>query len=174
MGALAHAIFPGSGSAGLVWQPAAAELPGSIVLPLPEERSVPAIAVALSPQVEALPRPRILIGSSLGALVALEVARRIGADALVLIAAGFGIEVHPSVLARIAADPPGLLPAMARAVLAPSSPTELADLVARDFEVRGSAALLTHMEVLAGHRPEPLPHPPPTVVLAGWRIRACL
>ena len=167
MGALAHAIFPGSGSAGLVWQPAAAELPGAVVLPLPEESSVPAIAAAVRPQVQRLPRPRILIGSSLGALVALELARRIEVDALVLIAAGFGIDVHPSVLARIAADPPGLLPAMARAVLAPSSPPELAELVARDFEARGSAALLHHMQVLADHRPEPLPHPPPTFVLAG-------
>ena len=167
MGAVAHAVLPGSGSAGLVWKRAAAELPDAIVLPLPDEPSVPAMAASLAPRVQTLPRPRVLVGSSLGALVALELARRVPVDALVLIAAGFGIDVHPSVLARIAANPPDLLADMARGVLADFAPEPLAELVARDFEARGAAVLLSHMQVLSEHRPEPLSDPPPTFVLWG-------
>lgn len=167
MGAVAHAVLPGSGSAGLVWERAVAELPDALVLPLPDEPSVPAMAASLRPRVQSLPRPRILVGSSLGALVALELARSVPVDALVLIAAGFGIDVHPSVLARIAANPPGLLTDMARGVLADSAPEPLAELVARDFEARGAEVLLSHMQVLSEHRPEPLADPPPTIVLWG-------
>jgi pimeloyl-ACP methyl ester carboxylesterase len=167
VGAVAHAVVPGSGSAGLVWGPAAAELPGAIVLPLPDEASVPAMAALLGPRVQALPRPRVVVGSSLGALVALELARSVPIDALVLIAAGFGIDVHPSVLARIAANPPDLLAEMSRGVLADSAPEALVEVVARDFEARGVAVLLNHMQVLSEHRPEPLADPPPTIVLWG-------
>ena len=167
MGAVAHAVLPGSGSAGLVWQRAAAELPDAIVLPLPDEPAVPAMAASLAPCVQTLPRPRVVVGSSLGALVALELARHVPVDALVLIAAGFGIDVHPSVLARIAANPPDLLAAMARGVLADFAPEPLAEVVARDFEARGVAVLLSHMQVLSEHRPEPLADPPPTLVLWG-------
>lgn len=167
MGAVAHAVLPGSGSAGLVWRRAAADLPGAIVLPLPDEPSVPAMAASLAPRVQTLPRPRVLVGSSLGALVALELARRVPVDALVLIAAGFGIDVHPSVLARIAANPPDLLGDMARGVLGDTGRGRLAELVARDFEARGAAVLLRHMKVLAEHHPEPPLDPPPTLVLWG-------
>jgi pimeloyl-ACP methyl ester carboxylesterase len=167
VGGVAHAVLPGSGSAGLVWARAAADLPDAIVLPLPDEPSVPAMAASLRPRVQSLPRPRTIVGSSLGALVALELARRVPVDALVLIAAGFGIDVHPSVLARIAANPPDLFAGMARGVLADPAPARLTELVARDFEARGVAVLLRHMQVLSEHRPEPLAHPPPTIVLWG-------
>jgi pimeloyl-ACP methyl ester carboxylesterase len=167
VGAVAHAVVPGSGSAGLVWERVAPELPDAIVLPLPDEPSVLAMAAALAARVQTLPRPRVVVGSSLGALVALELARRVPVDALVLIAAGFGIDVHPSVLARIAANPPDLLAAMARGVLAASAPEPLAEVVVRDFEARGAAVLLSHMRVLAEHHPEPLADPPSTLVLWG-------
>ncbi len=169
MGAVAYAILPGSGSAGLVWEPAVAELPRAIVLPLPDAPSVPAMTAALCEPVQALPRPRIMVGSSLGALVALELARSVEVDALVLIAAGFGIDVHPSVLRTIAANPPDLLADMARGVLADPASTQLAELVERDFDARGPGVLLRHMKVLAEHRPEPLPAPPRTLVLWGTR-----
>ena len=35
--------------------------------------------------------------------------------------------------------------------------------------LRGQPVLLRHMRVLAAHRPEPLPSPPPTLVLCGDR-----
>lgn len=167
MGAVAHAVLPGSGSAGLVWERAAAELSDAIVLPLPDEPSVPAMAASLQSRVQALPRPRVLVGSSLGALVALELARNVPVDALVLIAAGLGIDVHPGLLARIAANPPDLLGDMARGVLAAPGDEEVIDLIARDFEARGAAVLLSHMQVLSEHSPEPLADPPPTIVLWG-------
>ena len=109
----------------------------------------------------------MVVGSSLGALVALELARSVPVDALVLIAAGFGIDVHPSVLARIAANPPDLLADMARGVVAAPGNEQVMDLIARDFEDRGAAVLLSHMQVLSEHRPEPLVDPPPTLVLWG-------
>ncbi len=171
MGALAaataYAVLPGSGSAGLVWEPAAAALGSATVLPLPDEGDVEAMASALQPRVEALPRPRVLVGSSLGALVALELSRRVPADALVLIAAGFGVDVHPSVLDRIAANGPGLLRTMSRSVVADATGEPVTQMIERDFEARGQAVLLRHMKVLAGHHPEPLTDPPPTLVLWG-------
>ncbi len=165
----AYGVLPGSGSAGLVWARAAANLETATVLPLPEEPNVAAIAAALEHRVETLPRPRVLVGSSLGALVALELARHVPADALVLIASGFGIKVHPSVLARIAADPPGLMDEMARGVVADKANRPVIELITRDYEARGHEVLLGHMTVLAGHRPEPLADPPPTVVVWGAR-----
>jgi pimeloyl-ACP methyl ester carboxylesterase len=165
--AAAYGVLPGSGSAGLVWEHAAAELENATVLPLPDEPDVAAMAAALQPRIESLPRPRLLVGSSLGALVALELARRVSVDGLVLIAAGFGIKVHPSVLARIAGDPPGLLHEMARGVVADAHNVPAVELITRDYEARGQAVLLNHMTVLAGHRPEALAAPPPTVVVWG-------
>ena len=125
------------------------------------------MADALQQRIESVSRPRVVVGSSLGALVALELARRLPVDGLVLIAAGLGIKVHPSVLARIAADPPGLLGEMARGVVADAANAPATELITRDYAARGQAVLLSHMTVLAGHRPEPLADPPPTVVIWG-------
>jgi pimeloyl-ACP methyl ester carboxylesterase len=164
-----YGILPGSGSAGLVWEPAAAELEQAAVLPLPDEPSVAAIASALERRVRELPEPRVLVGSSLGALVALELARIVPVDALVLISSGFGIKVSRAVLDRIAADRPGLLDEMAQGVVADRNDRAVIALIAEDFAARGQAVMLHHMQVLASHRPEPLPTPPPTLVLAGMR-----
>ena len=166
-GAPAYGVLPGAGSAGLVWERAAADLDDATVLPLPDARDVAAMADELRERIESLTRPRVLVGSSLGALVALELARRIEVDGLVLIAAGFGIKVHPAVLARIAADPPGLLKEMARGVVADPDNRPVTEVITRDHEARGSAVLLNHMTVLARYRPEALSDPPPTVVVWG-------
>ena len=96
---VAYAVLPGAGSAGLVWQRAAARLGRATVLPLPDEPDVPAMAAALEDRVRRLSAGPVLVGSSLGALVAIELARRVRAAALVLIAAGFGIKVSRRVLA---------------------------------------------------------------------------
>jgi pimeloyl-ACP methyl ester carboxylesterase len=161
-----YAVLPGSGSAGLVWERAASEL-GARIFPLPDERDVAGMCETLLGDIERMPRPLVLVGSSLGALVALELADRTPVDALVLIAAGFGIDVHPSVLKRIAANPPGLLRTMSRGVVADGAAESVTELVERDFETRGQAVLLRHMTVLAGHRPQPPADPPPTLVLWG-------
>jgi pimeloyl-ACP methyl ester carboxylesterase len=127
------------------------------------------MARALECEVSRLVAPRVLVGSSLGALVALELARTVRVDALVLIAAGFGIKVDPAVLEVIAADSPGLSERMARGVVADRSDRARIALIARDFAARGQAVMLHHMQVLAAHRPEPLAAPPATLVLAGTR-----
>jgi len=165
--AAAYAVLPGAASAGLVWQRAAAELPAASVLPLPDAPDVPAMAQALESRVRGLPRPRVLVGSSLGALVALELVCRVEVDALALVAAGLRIDVHPSVLARITANPPGLLQTMARGVVADPGDEPLTELITRDFEARGQAVLLRHMNVLAGHRAQAPSELPPTLVLWG-------
>jgi len=163
----AYLVLSGSGSAGLVWHQVIAALDGAVIAPLPDLSDVRAMAAALEPRLRGLPDRRVLVGTSLGALVALELARRFPIDALVLISAGFGISVHPTVVARIAADAPDLLETMAREVLADPENEAIAEMATRDFEARGQPVLLRHMQVLAHHQPEPLAQPPPTVVLWG-------
>ena len=113
----AYAIVCGSGSSGRAWDHVATEL-RAVVLPAPDAPDVPAMALQLAPAVAALPRPRVLIGTSLGALIALELARDTPVDALILVSAGFGIDIHPTVLERIAAAGPAMLDRMARGVVA--------------------------------------------------------
>jgi pimeloyl-ACP methyl ester carboxylesterase len=161
-----YALLPGAGSAGLPWSPIAGRL-DALVLPLGEEPDVPAMAAAVLPAIGALPRPRVIVGASLGAMVSIEVARALEVDALVLIAAGFGITVADSVLEWVESDPPGLLGKMARTGLGDPSDPELVSVRERDFAERGQPVLLGHLRALAAYRPEPLPQPPPAVVLWG-------
>jgi pimeloyl-ACP methyl ester carboxylesterase len=125
------------------------------------------MSAALLGDIERMPRPLVLVGSSLGALVALDLAERTPVDALVLISAGFGVDVGPSVLTRIAANPPGLLRAMSRGVVADETDESVIELIERDFEARGQGVLLRHMTVLAGHRAQAPADPPPTLVVWG-------
>jgi pimeloyl-ACP methyl ester carboxylesterase len=163
-----YAIICGSGSSGLAWAPVATEL-AALVLPAPDAPDVPAMAAALAPAVAALARPRILIGTSLGALLALELARDTEVDALILTSAGFGITVAPAVLDEIAMADPGMLDRMARGIVADASDDDLVAAVRRDFEGCAPALLLHHMRVLAKHRPRPPADLPPTFVLWGTR-----
>jgi pimeloyl-ACP methyl ester carboxylesterase len=165
-----YAVLPGAGSAGLTWEPAARQL-DALILPIGEEPDVPSMAAALAPAIEARPRPRVLVGTSLGAMVALEVARRTSVDALVLIAAGFGITVDDSVLSWVEEGPPDLLAKMARNGLANRDAAELVALREADFAARGQRVLLGHLRALAAYRPEPLADPPPTLVLWGEHDR---
>jgi pimeloyl-ACP methyl ester carboxylesterase len=168
VGRAAYAVICGSGSAGDVWRPVAGEL-GGIVLPVPDAPDVVTMAAALRAEVERLPTPRVLIGSSLGALIALELARDLPVDALILIAAGFRIAISPSVIDTIAANAPGMLARMAAGVVANPSDDALVRAVAQDFEARGPDVLLRHMQALARHCPDALPELPPTFVLWGTR-----
>ena len=161
-----YVVLPGAGSAGLVWAEAAGEL-GAEVLPIPDEPDVAAMAAAVGAAIVALPRPRVVVGTSLGAMVALEVARRVEVDALALIAAGFGITVADSVLEWVASNPPDLMEKMARIGLADRGNRDLAAARLADFASRGQPILLNHLRALAAYRPEPLENPPPTVVLWG-------
>jgi len=166
MSDVSYVVLPGAGSAGLPWRAVAEQLDAE-VLPVPDEPDVAAMAAAVEAAIAALPRPRVVIGASLGAMVALEVTRSVELDALVLVAAGFGITVGESVLGWVASDPPALLDKMARIGLADRNDGELAAIRLADFETRGQPVLLNHLRALAAYRPEPLEHPPPTVVIWG-------
>jgi pimeloyl-ACP methyl ester carboxylesterase len=164
----AYAMICGSGSSGHVWAPVATAL-GGTVLRAPDEPDVSSMAAALRPQIEALAAPRVVLGASLGALIALDLARETAIDALILAAAGFGIAVSPAVLDTIAAAAPGMLERMARGVVGDPCDEAIVAGVRRDFEACGPALLLRHMRALARHRPEPPAGLPPTFVLWGTR-----
>jgi pimeloyl-ACP methyl ester carboxylesterase len=165
MGA-SYAMICGSGSSGHVWEPVAGAL-GGRVLQAPDEADVPAMAVALHDDIERLTRPRVVIGASLGALIALELAHDTAIDALILVAAGFGIAITPTVLDTIAANRPGMLEQMARGVVADPHNDAIVEGVARDFEGGGPRLLLRHMQALSRHRPRRPSDLPPTFVLWG-------
>jgi pimeloyl-ACP methyl ester carboxylesterase len=165
-----YVVLPGAGSAGPPWATAAGQLDAA-VLPVPDEPDVTAMAAALEPSIATVPRPRVIVGTSLGAMVALELARRIEVDGLVLIAAGFGISVGEPVLDWVASNPPDLMEKMARIGLADRRNRELAEVRLADFASRGQPLLLNHLRALAAYRPEPLERPPPTVVLWGEHDR---
>jgi pimeloyl-ACP methyl ester carboxylesterase len=163
-------VIPGAGSSGLAWEQVAVCLAAAI-LPVPDEPVVGTMATALRRHVERHPRPRVLVGSSLGALVALEIVRSVPVDALVLVAAGFGIKVDNRVLAKVSEDSPELFEEMARGVVADPGNHSLVGVASRDFASRGQPTLLQHLGALCRHRPEPLTDPPPTTVLWGTRDR---
>jgi pimeloyl-ACP methyl ester carboxylesterase len=161
-----YLVIPGAGSSGLAWEEAA-ELLGAPIVPVPDAPDVAAMAAEVESEVAATPRPRVLIGTSLGAMVALEVARRVELDALVLVAAGYGITVADSVLEWVAANPPDLLDKMSRSGLADRGDERVIAIRLEDFQRRGQPVLLAHLTALGAYRPEPLENPPPTVVIWG-------
>lgn len=161
-----YCVIPGAGSSGLSWTRVVEPL-GATLLEVPDEPDVPAMAAALAPELRAIAEPRILVGASLGAMVALELARCVEVDALVFIAAGFGIEVSESLLQWLAADAPELLAKVARMSIAARDDEATVELVRRDFASRGQPVLLRHLTALGAYRPEPLGQPPPTLVIWG-------
>ena len=169
-GAASVIVLASAGSAGLVFERLLEELEATLVV-MPDADDVPTMAETVVRDIAALPRPRVLVGASLGAMVALECARVGAADGLVLVAAGFGITVGESALAWVVANPPDLLRKMARIGLADPDDDELVATRERDFATRGQPVLLRHLRALAAYRPEPLPTPPPTLVLWGEHDR---
>ena len=161
-----YCVLPGAGGSGLSWVQVLEPL-GATLLEVPDERDVPAMAAAIAKSVQEIPRPLVLVGASLGAMVALELARTVPVDALVLIATGFGIEVSDSLLEWVAANPPDLLRKMAKASIVDREDEEMIELVRRDFAARGQPVLLRHLTALGAYRPEPLEAPPPTLVIWG-------
>jgi pimeloyl-ACP methyl ester carboxylesterase len=162
-----YALITGAGSAGLTWTELHAELDGALVLPVPDEPDVPAMAAALRERIEELEEPRVVVAASLGAMVALEVARSSHVDGLVLIAAGFGIEVSDALLRWVADGPPDLLYKVAKASLADRENRPLIEAYAEDLAARGTALLHRHLQALRSYGPKPLADPPPTVVVWG-------
>lgn len=161
-----YAIIPGGGGAGLIWSNVADEL-GAVVLRAPDEFDIPAMAAGLEAQVAELSRPRVLIGASMGAMIALEIARRVEIDALVLIAAGWGIEVSDKLLAWMERNPPGILEKFSKICLSdPEDADKVAALVA-DYEAGGHERHIRQVKAMGAYEPQPLSDPPTTLVLWG-------
>ena len=166
-----YAVVAGAGSAGLTWAPAAHEL-GATVLPMPDAADVFAMAAAIRDRIAAAPPPRVLVGTSAGGMVALEVARTVDVNALVLVAAGFGITVSESALAWLVDNPPDLHEKLARICLADRSDLDKQRTIVADYEACGQPLHVRHLQAVARYRPQPLPDPPPTLVLWGEHDRA--
>lgn len=167
----AYAVIPGAGSAGLTWQAVAGELDAK-VLPMPAGDEVIQIAAALEREVASLPRPRVLVGTSAGAMAAIEIARRVSVDALVLVAAGFGITVSASALRWLIDNPPDLHRKLAHVCLHDRGDEERVREIVRDYEACGQPTHVKHLAAVAAYRPQPLLAPPPTLVLWGVHDRA--
>jgi pimeloyl-ACP methyl ester carboxylesterase len=88
-------------------------------------------------------------------------------DALVLAAAGYGIDVSDRLLDWMIRNPPGLFEKMARICLADGDNRALREEIVGDYEAAGHAVHVRHLQALRGHRPKPLEEPPPTLVLWG-------
>ncbi|MFZ0381403.1 MAG: alpha/beta fold hydrolase [Solirubrobacteraceae bacterium] len=160
------AVIPGAGSAGLTWAEVAGEL-GAAVLRAPDEPTIPAMAAGLDAAVADLPRPRVLIGASMGAMVSLEIARDVEVDALVLIAAGFGIEVGDRLIEWMVRNPPGILEKMAKICLAHGGDRTQIEALVDDYRAGGHERHIRQMRAMAAYKPELLADPPPTLVLWG-------
>jgi pimeloyl-ACP methyl ester carboxylesterase len=159
-------VIPGAGSAGHVWQEALKQLPATLLV-APDAADVTEMAEELHEPVEALGKPRVLVGASLGAMVALELSRTVRVDALVLVAAGFGITVSDSLLAWVTAAPDDLFPKMAKASIAERDNPSLITMITEDFAARGQPVVLRHLQALSSYRPRRIPSPPRTLVLWG-------
>ena len=172
MAEASFAVIPGAGSAGLTWRQAAATV-AARVLPLPGSGGdVFAMAAELAPAVAALPEPRVLVGTSVGGMAAIEIARHVPVQALVFVAAGFGIKVSDSALQWLVDNPPDIHQKLARICVYDRSDQERQALIVADYEACGQPAHLAQLKAAATYRPEPLPDPPPTLVLWGVNDRA--
>jgi pimeloyl-ACP methyl ester carboxylesterase len=164
------AMIPGAGSSGSAWslvqRPLAAR-----VLPVPDDPDVVSMGVAVTAGLDDVADSLVVVGASLGAMVALEVARRRPVAGLVLMAAGFGVTVGPKALSIVDENSPELLERMARHGLANPTPDRVKARLL-DFESRGPAVLRRHLHALARYRPAELEDPPPTVVLWGEHDRS--
>ena len=164
--AASFAVIPGAGSAGLTWAEVAGEL-NATVLRAPDELDIPAMAAGLDAAVADLPRPCVLIGASMGAMVSLEIARNVEVDALVLVASGFGIDVSDRLIEWMVRNPPGILEKMAKICLADQGDRTKIDALVADYEAGGHERHIRQMRAMAAYDPQPLADPPPTLVLWG-------
>jgi pimeloyl-ACP methyl ester carboxylesterase len=164
-------ILPGAGSAGLAWREVANQLNARVV-PIPDRPSVEQMADDVIASLENVRDTLLLVGASLGAMVALEVARKRAVAGMVLLAAGVGVTVSEQMLRRVeTASPDDLLDTISRAGLA--HPTdELVTQRRNDFEARGVTTLAHHLRALSKFVPEPLEDPPPVIVLWGQADRS--
>jgi len=171
--AASFAFFPGAGGGSTLWQPVAERF-GGMVTALPALNSVRAIVDELEPSLLLLPAPRILVGNSLGAMVALEAAQRMPVAGLMLIAAGWEFPVSDELIRRV--DTRGRLafPESARRCVSPSGSPDLVSAVIADFESRPEGTMARHLRAIRDHQPwiDADVVQPTTLVLGGSHDRS--
>lgn len=161
----------GAGSNGTAWAPLRERLPDATVRPMPDLPSVVAMADHVLAAEGDLSPETVLVGASLGAMVAVEIARRIKVAGMVLIAAGPGVKVSPDALASVKAPSPQALAAIAHAGVA-AHRTDLHAARETDFQRPEPDLLFRHLTALAAHQFTPLDEPPATVVVCGRQDRS--
>ena len=172
-GPASFAFFPGAGGGSTLWRPVAERFGGTVTA-LPALDSVRAIVDELEPSLLLLPAPRILVGNSLGAMVALEAAQRMPVAGLLLIAAGWEFPVSDELIRRV--DTRGRLafPESARRCVSPSGSAEQVSAVIADFESREDGTMSRHLRAIRDHQPwidADVPQPT-TLVLGGSHDRS--
>lgn len=167
------AFFPGAGGGATLWQSVAHRFSGT-VMALPDVESVPAMADALEASLRLMPAPRILVGNSLGALVALECAQRVPVAGLMLLAAGWEFPVSEELIRRVDAKGTAMFAETARRCVGPDSAPEHLAAVVADFESRETGTMARHLRAIRDHRPriDPAVSQPTTLVLRGGLDRS--
>lgn len=151
--ALASWVFlHGAGGGTTLWQPIADHL-GGTVLELPPLSSIDTLADALEASVWAMPGPRILVGNSLGALVALELAQRVPVAGLMLIAAGWEFPVSEELIRRVESGASSVFRESARRCVKRDAPMDQVDAVVSDFETRPAGTMAEHLRAIRDHEP---------------------
>jgi pimeloyl-ACP methyl ester carboxylesterase len=164
------AFLPGAGGGATLWQPVAEEFGGTVTA-LPALDSVHAIADRLEPSIRIMPGPRILVGNSLGALVALELAQRLPVAGLMLVAAGWDFPVSTELIRRVEARGRQAFAESARRCVSPGSPIEAVATVVADFESREAGTMSRHLRAIRDHRPRidgTIPQPTTLVLRGGF------
>jgi pimeloyl-ACP methyl ester carboxylesterase len=146
------AFLPGAGGGSTLWQPIARRL-GGTVNALPAVDSVHAMADALEESVLSMPASRILVGNSLGALVALELAERVPVAGLMLLAAGWRFPVSEELIRRVDENGRTVFPQTARRCVSPRSSPEHHAAVIADFASREEGTMSRHLRAIRDHQP---------------------
>lgn len=166
-------FFPGAGGGATLWKPVAERF-GGIVMPLPAVESIREMADSVEPSVRLLPEPRILVGNSLGAMVALEIAQRLPVAGLMLIAAGWEFPVSEELIRRVDTRGRHVFTETARRCVNPDAAVEHAQAVVADFESREDGTMVRHLRAIRDHQPWIDTHvrQPTTFVLRGGLDRS--
>jgi pimeloyl-ACP methyl ester carboxylesterase len=163
------AFFPGAGGGSTLWAPIARRL-GGTVHAVPDVDGVHAMADALEESVRAMPAPRILVGNSLGALVALELAQRVPVAGLMLLAAGWRFPVSEELIRKVESKGRAMFPETARRCVSP----EHIEAVVADFASREDGTMSRHLRAIRDHQPriDDRVRQPVTLVLRGGLDRS--
>lgn len=167
------AFLPGAGGGSTLWEPVAQRF-GGRVLTLPAVDSVPKLADAVEATVRMMPGRRILVGNSLGAMVALELAQRVPVAGLVLVAAGWEFPVSEELIRRVETRGHLVFAESARRCVSPDASPEHLAAVIEDFQTRTAGTMAAHLRAIRDYEPrlDGATPRPVTLVLRGGHDRS--